>query len=159
MPATSGLFPRLLGLHSTTGGSMPFIMPGNSMASALVFRILVIPDFRLSGFSTSMKPGIPNSGFPKLRIFGNPDVRISGFLNSRVSALPEFRKSEFGEFRIPETRIPVINGRLLGFSPDYWASHPTTGLCTRLLGFALDYWALSARTGLFTRLLGFATDD
>ena len=41
--------------------------------------------------------------------------------------------------------------RLLGFAPDYWALHPTTGLCTRPLGF-------HPTTGLCTRLLGFAPD-
>ena len=53
-------------------------------------------------------------------------------------------------------------------SPDYWALHPTTGLCTRLLGFAPeswalhptagllpDYWDLHPTTGLFIQLLGF----
>ena len=44
-------------------------------------------------------------------------------------------------------------------SPDYWALHPTTGLCPRLLGFDPDYWALHPTTGLCARLLGFAPDD
>ena len=30
--------------------------------------------------------------------------------------------------------------RLLGFSPDYWALHPTTKLFTRLLIVSPDYW-------------------
>ena len=48
--------------------------------------------------------------------------------------------------------------RRQGFAPDYWAWHPTTGLCTRRLGFAPDDWALHLTTGLFTRLLGFSPD-
>ena len=46
-------------------------------------------------------------------------------------------------------------------APDYWALHPTTGLCTQLLGFAPDDWALDPTTGLspdywaFTRISRF----
>ena len=40
---------------------------------------------------------------------------------------------------------------ILAFAPDYWALHPTTGLCTRLLGFAPDYWALHTTTGHFPK--------
>ena len=32
------------------------------------------------------------------------------------------------------------NWKIIDFSPDYWASHPTTGLCTRLLGFHPSTW-------------------
>ena len=49
--------------------------------------------------------------------------------------------------------------RLLGFAPDYWDFHPTTGLFTRRLGFAPEDWALHPKTGLCTRLLGFSPDD
>ena len=48
--------------------------------------------------------------------------------------------------------------RRLGFSPDYWALHPTTGLFTRLLGFSPNYWALHPTTWLCIRLLGFASN-
>ena len=48
--------------------------------------------------------------------------------------------------------------KILGIGPDYWALHPTTGLCTRLLGFAPGDWAFHLTTGLSTRLLGFALD-
>ena len=60
---------------------------------------------------------------------------------------------------------------MLGIGPDYWALHPTTGLCTRLLGLAPDSWALHSTTrlssdhgalhpttGLCTRLLGITSD-
>ena len=39
-------------------------------------------------------------------------------------------------------------------SPEDWAFHSTTGLCTRRLGFSPDYWALHPTAGLCTRLLG-----
>ena len=49
--------------------------------------------------------------------------------------------------------LPIIRG-IVG-SPDYWAFHSTTELCTRLLSFAPNDWALHPTTGLFIQLLGF----
>ena len=53
-----------------------------------------------------------------------------------------------GKYRKIETNYAGKKFKMLGTGPDYWASHPTTGLLTRLLGFAPDYWALHPTTGL-----------
>ena len=40
-----------------------------------------------------------------------------------------------GKYSKIDTNYAGKKFKILGFAPDYWAFHPTTGLCTRLLGF------------------------
>ena len=56
-----------------------------------------------------------------------------------------------GKYRKIDSNYAGKKIKILGLVPDYWALHPTTGLCTRLLGFSPDYWALHPTTGLCTR--------
>ena len=84
------------------------------------------------------------------------------FSPAKIQSIPYFSPRKSLGFAPDYWALHPTTGlctRLLGFAPDYWALHPTTGLCIRLLDFAPDYWALHPTTGLCTRRLGFAPDD